>query len=88
MNKETELIEPPSTWMTCSVFNLFRCCCPLGLVAAIFSVLTEKGNSDSNFTASSRYSKMAMRFNISSMAICVTTWIILILYALLGMKKG
>ena len=69
MEKNTGIIAPPETWIGYSICNLLCCCCPLGVVSVIFSVMTESANNGGDYSKASKYSKLAAWFNIAGISL-------------------
>ena len=69
MEKNTGIIAAPETWIGYSICNLLCCCCPLGVVSVIFSVMTESANNGGNYSKASKYSKLAAWFNIAGISL-------------------
>ena len=69
MEKNTGIIAAPETWIGYSICNLLCCCCPLGVVSVIFSVMTESANNGGDYSKASKYSKLAAWFNIAGISL-------------------
>ena len=79
MNKYTGLIAAPNTWLLLSLFTILYCCGILGIVALIFSILTERANSRGDYSKACRYSRLAAWFNITAIVLgllCILTFVI------------
>lgn len=68
MERNTGIIAAPDTWIGYSICNMLCCCCPLGVLAIIFSVMTESANNGGNYSQASKYSKVAAWFNITGIS--------------------
>lgn len=82
VNKDTGIIEAPSTWMGWSIVTLLCCCLPLGIISLIFSALTENANNQGFYSKANKYSRMAAWFNIVGTSIGLMTLACFIIYVL------
>lgn len=82
MEKYTGIVAAPKGWLGLSIFTLLCCCCVVGSVALIFSVLTESANSRGDYSKASKYSRLAIWFNITAVCIGLLSAFVFVIYIL------
>jgi len=78
MDKYTGLIDAPNTWLCFSILSTLCCCCPMGVVALVFSLKSEAANKRGDYPKASKYGRLAAWFNIT--AVCVTLFTLAVIF--------